>query len=118
MEWANPACQGSILHISSVNSSDWQFDHLTGGLQVSLMTPQWLLWLRALLASHAPSCNAQCLQPVCPITATPVQSHPRRHFNSWKKGSVATSPVGTRVGYFKRSLLEPNSSRTDAGIGG
>ena len=52
MEWANPACQGSILHISSINSSDWQFDHLTGGLQVSLMTPQWLLWLRALLASQ------------------------------------------------------------------
>ena len=49
-----------------------------------------------------------------PFSAAPVRP-PRRQCNSGVKDLVAVPPVGTRVSFFERSLLGPNSARLSPG---
>ena len=45
----------------------------------------------------------------CALSTASVRSS-RRHCNSGVKDGVAAPPAGTRVSFFERSLLEPNSA--------
>ena len=51
---------------------------------------------------------------LCPLSTTRVRSS-RRHCYSGVKDGVAAPPARTRVSFFERSLLEPNSARLSPG---
>ena len=51
---------------------------------------------------------------MCTLSTASVRST-RRHCNSGVKDLVAVPPVGTRVSFFERSLLGPNSARLSPG---
>ena len=69
-------------------------------------------WLVAAYAhlSLAGGCLCTNCPAKCSLSTTSVRSS-RRHCNSGVKDRVAVPPVGTRVSFFERSLLGPNSAR-------